>query len=428
MTRLVGLTSEPSQANSFVAAWLESLEDSHAQTSALPASKPESPESIAGSGSSTRGLFAKLNPDGSISKMSHQSCMWEMEEPYLENLPSWGSMRNGELCQRPAWVPHTSESEFSFLPTDADSWRTPCSRDHHPSLHNPNRADSQLQLAHQVEHWSTPDANESSYSNGLFGQNLREASLMWSTPTGSMTTGAGTQGRDGGENLQTQAANWPSPQSHDQAGGNPDRVRRKGAKHGCANLADDVTLWSTPNVPNGGRTLTPEDIQNRGRTAKGKRQVGLENEAGLWATPQARDEKNPDMIGSGNYQRKVEAGYTIDLGSQAANWPSPQSRDWKSGDASEATRESNSRPLKEAAERWQSDHSSHQDQLAKTGKVCWCGDSGCDLPSHKRRLNPLFATWLMGWPLWWCMKEPTPYAPSGMASWLSKARRYLENF
>jgi hypothetical protein len=52
--------------------------------------------------------------------------------------------------------------------------------------------------------------------------------------------------------------------------------------HGCANLADDVTLWSTPNVPNGGRVLAAKDVERRGSTEKGKRQVGLEMEARYW--------------------------------------------------------------------------------------------------------------------------------------------------
>jgi hypothetical protein len=40
------------------------------------------------------------------------------------------------------------------------------------------------------------------------------------------------------------STNWTTPQAHDSAGGSPDRVRRKGSEHGCANLADDVTKWN----------------------------------------------------------------------------------------------------------------------------------------------------------------------------------------
>ena len=59
------------------------------------------------------------------------------------------------------------------------------------------------------------------------------------------------------------------------------------------------------------------------------------------------------------------------------------------------------------------------------GPICWCGIPGCVQPSHKRRLNPLFATWLMGWPLWWMATEPQPYARSEMAVWLSRQRSRL---
>ena len=46
-------------------------------------------------------------------------------------------------------------------------------------------------------------------------------------------------------------------------------------------------LWPTPNVPNGGRTMTAEDALNKGKTAKGKRQVTLENAVRFWPTPDA---------------------------------------------------------------------------------------------------------------------------------------------
>ena len=48
-----------------------------------------------------------------------------------------------------------------------------------------------------------------------------------------------------------------------------------------------VSLWPTPCVPNGGRTMNKEDILNKGNTAKGKRQVGLENLVKLLPAPDA---------------------------------------------------------------------------------------------------------------------------------------------
>jgi hypothetical protein len=161
-------------------------------------------------------------------------------------------------------------------------------------------------------------------------------------------------------------------------------VRRHGTKHGCANLADDVTLWATPN---------------------------------------ARDVKNPSQAADGRTQRKIQQWWTIDLGDQSAQWATASARDWKSGDASEATMGRNARPLNE-----QACHFSPPAQVLQTGQTCWCGTRGCGLPSHKRKLNALFVTVLMGWPRWWLIPAPMPFARREMEQWLSQARRRLESF
>ena len=47
----------------------------------------------------------------------------------------------------------------------------------------------------------------------------------------------------------------------------------------------------------------------------------------MWPTPQERDHRSADLPGSGNYQRKIDAGWTIDLNSTAAMWTTPQAHD-----------------------------------------------------------------------------------------------------
>jgi len=145
---------------------------------------------------------------------------------------------------------------------------------------------------------------------------------------------------------------------------------------------EQAECWATPDVPGGGRKLSDEDILNRGQTAKGKRQVGLENEARIWPTPQARD--------------------------------------WKSGDASEETSEKNARPLNEIAERF---HSSPQDQATPGGR-----QSSRSILTLRRRLNPAFAAWLMGLPFWWTHPEPIACGRLETASFRSRQRRLLESF
>jgi hypothetical protein len=49
------------------------------------------------------------------------------------------------------------------------------------------------------------------------------------------------------------------------------------------------------------------------------------------ATPQARDYRSPDSPDSGNFKRKIEKGWTIDLNSQIAMLPSPVASDAGAG-------------------------------------------------------------------------------------------------
>ncbi len=69
-------------------------------------------------------------------------------------------------------------------------------------------------------------------------------------------------------------------------------------------------------------------------------QVILERESSLWPTAQARDQKSANLIGSGNYQRKLDRGFTIDLNDRAANWPTATGGDAKASGAAGYSTES----------------------------------------------------------------------------------------
>ena len=144
---------------------------------------------------------------------------------------------------------------------------------------------------------------------------------------------------------------WTTSQSHDQAGGNPDRVRRAGTEHGCANLADDVTLWMTPNVPTGGRCVPEEVVLSKGSTKDGKRTVGLESQCKFF----------PSFL---------PAPKTPPLGETSSN----------------------------------------------------------DGPGLRRRLNPAFAAWLMGFPWWWTNPAPISFAQLETEWWLFRQRWRLESY
>lgn len=83
------------------------------------------------------------------------------------------------------------------------------------------------------------------------------------------------------------AALWPTAMG--QAGQGDPNDPKRGEK---LQTGLKAALWATAVVPNGGRTLSPEDVANKGSTDKGKRQVDLRNQlkCARWPTATQRDE------------------------------------------------------------------------------------------------------------------------------------------
>lgn len=387
MRRLSGLTCEPSLANSIVAAWMELSVGFPAPISLLPADEPESPESTPASGLNTLDSFAKFNPDGSLSRTSRQCSIWEQDQPYSENLPRNGSMRSGYLFERPTLELHIDENGCSSM--HGGAWMTPHGMN---GIDSTGKVGAGGEFAKQATNWPTPSANDDNKSPEAY-RHMREHKLgrtgkaaetvsslnvlvkMWPTPRSEDSESAGNH--PGAVDSLTGATKlWTTPQAHDAAGGNPTRVRRHGTKHGCANLADDVTLWSTP---------------------------------------QARDTHNPSTPDSERSKRKAEQGWTIDLNEQAAwwkpasAWPTPKSRDYRSaeGPAGDGRQ---SPDLNVTASRF---------SLLAPETSTHGGESSPSGQTSRPRLNPKFAAWLMGW-----HPDYTNYALSetGSCLWLERLR------
>ncbi len=199
-----------------MAEWTASLAASHAPTCPLPADKPGSTETPADCISSTSESFAKFSHDGSLLKTSRQFSLFQQEEPYCENLPRSGSMRNGELFERLMLVPRIDGTGLSY-------WHTPRANECEEGAEtfvkrNGDRgAHCFSGLTDQIANWPTPRSEDSESCGNHPGavDSLTGASRHWATPTTAMTTGAGTQGRNGGMNLQTMTAHWPPPKSRD---------------------------------------------------------------------------------------------------------------------------------------------------------------------------------------------------------------------
>lgn len=166
----------------------------------------------------------------------------------------------------------------------------------------------------------------------------------------------------------------------------------------------------------GGRPKAGQTVYRTkgGRTTNQTVTLGMQAEK-MWATPNARDYRSPDLPGSGNYERKKREGWTIDLNSQAAQWPTPTARDHK-GAVNPESRDRMMGSLDEAAEwLWGSPEPSRQ-ALQETGPES-PGGSGL-------RLNPTFVEWLMGVPEGWTDSECSETAWS---RWLRLMRSALSS-
>lgn len=194
------------------------------------------------------------------------------------------------------------------------------------------------------------------------------------------------------------------------------------------------SFWRTPDSPKDGGVRNRQDSRFSER-----HQITIAEQAEHWQTPAT------DSFRSRSGDRKDEQG----LDQQARMWATPMGRDVRSGETIEDY--GNSRPLNEQVTGWQTprvsrggytrDHgnpdlqrpsldaqaqaSSHPDQ-ALTGKTCWCSTPGCDQRSHRRKLNPLFVVWLMGWPLYWLSIAPIRSGSRATELYLCRLRSLLQ--
>ena len=251
LTRLLsGLTSPQSTLQHGVDQWIASLAESPASPSVSPASEPE-PTTSDGYGPTYSGSFGRVVP-GSWESRTYPD-LFGMDSPLSSEIwPSSGLMRRGALYPLPKWAPRTSASASSFWPTG--NWPTPDTQSHRDGTKL--RKDNNLaeggrhgvSLHHLVAHWQTPatdsfrsrggnrkdepgldqqarmwptvtaqdaknNAGPSQYERNTAPLNVE--AVKWATPTSCMTTGAGTQGREGGENLQTQVSRLHQPTGPD---------------------------------------------------------------------------------------------------------------------------------------------------------------------------------------------------------------------
>lgn len=241
----------------------------------------------------------------------------------------------------------------------------------------------------------------------------------------------------------------------------------------------------TPNVPNGGRHVSPELVDSKGMTEDGqKRTVGLESQSKYWATPDcntstySNGRMGPNIrqqamqwatprAGDGEKGGPNQAGSKGDLmlPSMAAQWPTPSASVANDGETpqtwhawAEKLKEKHGNgngaglPLTVAAVQWPTpaardakganseEHCTvtgggrkHMDQLSNfvahsshLAQPTQDGEtSSSSGPNSPRRLSPIFGAWLMAWPLTWVIAGPSASSASETELFRSRQQSLL---
>ena len=200
---------------------------------------------------------------------------------------------------------------------------------------------------------------------------------------------------------------WPTSRAEDS--------ESSGMRH-SRGVADTLTavvgLWPTP--------MAGTPAQN-GNSASGSSDFSRKAEElarGLWVTPQARDFRSPDSPDSPRRQRKADQGWSENLNDQTSTWPTPAARDHKGENSPDHLANGTGRlhmdqlpnAVAHGFSRPAQAMQSHGVTLSQLRPI-WRPLRASVIVSHgratwrrlwksraKRRLNPLFVEWLMGWP------------------------------
>lgn len=460
-TRLSGLTCDPFQATCIVARWILQFSAHRASPTAWPESNSEK---------MTNGTSGPTSSEW-WEKYDHQ-------QSFLRTCPS-SSDTSGQLeIDYKKWATklrsrcslQRKRLERRIYGSGSSLWPTARREDGESCGNHPGATDS---LRGAIEQWMTPHGmagRDASGKLGLGGEFAKQAT-NWPTPDANLLNDGedpaswiarrdrikteGINGNGMGIPLAMAGTMWDSPTAHDG--------RRPGAdldSTNGTNLNRQCALWSTPNVPNGGRSVDAETVANRGNTENGKRQVGLESEVRHWQSPQGRDSR------SGIIRPQTAEKH---LGSRPlneqvlGNWNTPSATDSKGmndGPKSLMRRQhgemntSDQRlrnqvtdfPLSLQApetsqpggESLTSAPTSLQHYPVSTSGILlydslvyqnssrcakakgWYGER--PRPFARKRLNPLFVNSLMNWPCYWTLQEPIAYGAQATASYLSAQR------
>ena len=251
------------------------------------------------------------------------------------------------------------------------------------------------------EAWPTPNARISQDGEDPTTWLARREELK---KKGYNSNGAGTP-------LTIASLQWPTPTAGDhKAAGSRNTPNSK------ANKGVSLTDAAVSGNSEGRQWPTPRALTGGAESAQRKQELGrhesgggdLQAAAHLWPTPAARDQKgaNSSMhcleTGGGRKHMDQLANFAVHHQEQTPAWtPCPDCENYLCNIHAIHAHECPCPSIEE----W--DHSPYLPSPPAPATTGEASPSSSTQLSEKRRLNPTFVEWLMGFPIWWTLPSDT---------------------
>jgi len=343
---------------------------SPARTSPRPANESESREIARGFGLNSPALLGFWD----LATCSLRTCQvsWiDGQCPELsENWPDSGMWDAGAAFELQSLAPPISENEFSLWPTAVarDDGKTP---------------GAHLAMKQRIGERDGTGANRTASEScgnhpNSEGDSLTGVTKLWRTPDAPGSGGPRNRQESTEQGHQytiaEQAEHWATPNAHDSTDARGKGFELTDHHYSPHDLVAQTDTWNTPH-----------GMSNRDRMGKlagcGGGEFG--NQVSNWQTP------GTDSFRSRGGDRTDEMG----LDQQARFFPTPASRDYRTPNATSYQERSQTAKGEQLQ-----NFVAHSLPVppAQTGP-----ESSESAPTLRRRLNPRFVEWLMGFPIGW---------------------------